>query len=677
MASLNTLRTKFGVVLSIIIAFALLAFIFSLKAEMGFSGNNPKVGVIDGDKIRYSEYYDQYEQMKRQSGANESDEQQSDMLYNATWQTLIAQHVFVPGFERIGLRVTEPERLAMISGEQPSSAFYNAFADPRTGQYDVAAVSQFLDQVGANAQAEQAWNALNEQARLERQMQKYVGLVKGGVYVNSLEVADNVNAANRSFSGKWIGKKYASVPDSLVTVSEAELKDYYKRHKNQYKQLPQRNISYVVFEVNPSDADMQALEEKARTTGDAFAAADDVKAFVRADRNGRIDERYLSAAQLADDEAPALTAGEMFGPSLKNNEWRMARVLETKTAPDSIGVKHIVLRATDEALADSLLNVLRGGADFGALAAQYSAYEATAANGGEVGVMPFSAFTGEFAEQLAGVAKGDIVKIASPEAIQLIQVYRADKPSKHYRVASIAYPVEASTETRNSIYSQAGTFAGNAKGSYEQFSDAASAAALTPRMAIVSQGERAIRGLDDSREIVRWAYGAKRGDLSEIFKVGKDYVVALLTGIDNNDYASLEKVSAQVRSAVLRDKKYAYIVAGLTGGTLDEQAASLGSEVADFEQVNFGSFFINGMGLEPRVLGAIAATGETGAVSAPVQGMTGVYVFRVDDIAEDQKQTAEGEKVRAQAMAEAMAQQAVMPAVQQMAEVQDLRGKYF
>ena len=83
------------------------------------------------------------------------------------------------------------------------------------------------------------------------------------------------------------------------------------------------------------------------------------------------------------------------------------------------------------------------------------------------------------------------------------------------------------------------------------------------------------------------------------------------------------------------------------------------------------------MGLEPRVLGAIAATGETGAVSAPVQGMTGVYVFRVDDIAEDQKQTAEGEKVRAQAMAEAMAQQAVMPAVQQMAEVQDLRGKYF
>ena len=61
MASLNTLRTKFGIVLSIIIALALLAFILSLKTEMGFSGNDPRVGVIDGEKINYSEDYDQYE----------------------------------------------------------------------------------------------------------------------------------------------------------------------------------------------------------------------------------------------------------------------------------------------------------------------------------------------------------------------------------------------------------------------------------------------------------------------------------------------------------------------------------------------------------------------------------------------------------------------------------------
>ena len=87
----------------------------------------------------------------------------------------------------------------------------------------------------------------------------------------------------------------------------------------------------------------------------------------------------------------------------------MARALDTKIVPDSMGIRHIVLPYTQEALADSLLTVLKGGADFAQVAAQYSVYDATAANGGEVGVMPFSAFSGEFAAALANAKTGDIV----------------------------------------------------------------------------------------------------------------------------------------------------------------------------------------------------------------------------------------------------------------------------
>lgn len=676
MASLNTLRTKFGVVLSIIIALALLAFILSLKTEMGFSGNDPKVGVIDGDKINYSEYYEQYERVKAQSGAQESDEQQSAMLANAVWQSLIAKHVLEPGFEKIGLRVTEPERAAMISGEHMSQSFYNAFADPRTGQYNVAAVSDFLARA-TTPEAQQAWTQLNEQARLERLLQKYVGLVRGGAYVNALEVANGVKAANETFSGKWAGKKYATVPDSLITVSESDLKAYYESHKDQFKQLPSRSLSYVVFEVSPTDGDMQALEKQAREVGEGFVAAEDLRTFVRGNRNGHIAENYVSAAQLTDEEAEALMAGRAYGPVLKNNEWTMSRALDTKTVPDSLGIRHIVLPYTEEKLADSLLMALRQGGDFAQAASQYSVYDATAANGGEVGVLPFSAFTGEFAEALAGARQGDIVKIASGDAIQLMQVYRATKPSKHVQVASITYPVRASEATRRDVHNQAGSFSVNAKGSADAFAEAASAAAITPRVATLTQGERTIRGLEDSREVARWAYGAKVGEMSKIFNVGDDYVIAILTGIDDDEYASLQKVSAQVRSQVMRDKKYDYIVKNLSGTTLDEQAASLGSEVADFEGVTAASFYINGPGIEPRLVGAIASTTEKVAVTGPVKGLSGVYVFEVDDITTAEKQTEEGEQVRAQAMAEGMVQQYALQAVQQMADIQDLRGKYF
>ena len=677
MASLNTLRTKFGIVLSIVIAGALLAFILSLKTEMGFSGNDPRVGVIDGEKINYSEYYNQYEQVKAQSGAQESNEQQSAMLANAAWQALIGKYVLAPGFDRMGLCVTEPERMSMVSGQHPSQAFYNAFADPRTGEYNVAAVHQFLSEAEANAQAQQAWAQLNEQARMEREVAKFLGLIKGGVYVNSLEVANGVNSANNTYAGKWAGKKYSAVPDSLIQVKSSDIKAYYNSHKNMFKQTPSRAISYVVFEVSPTDDDMLALEKSVAEVGAQFAATEELKSFVRANRNGKIADNYVSAKQLSEEEAKALLDGATYGPVLKNNEWTMARALDTKIVPDSMGIRHIVLPYTQEALADSLLTVLKGGADFAQVAAQYSVYDATAANGGEVGVMPFSAFSGEFAAALANAKTGDIVKIASGDAIQLMQVYRADKPSKHVQVASITYPVEASSATRRDIHNQAGTFSVNAKGSVEAFNDAASEAAVTPRVASLAQGERTIRGLEDSRDVARWAYGAEVGDVSEIFPVGKDYVIAMLTEIDDNEFAPIEKVSAQIRAQVLRDKKYDYIVKELSGSTLDEQAKSLGTEAADFDNVTFGAFYVNGPGFEPRLIGAISSTTEKGVLSAPVKGLSGVYVFEVDDIQTSDKQTAEGEKVRAQAMAESMAQQFSVQAIQQMAKIQDLRGKYF
>lgn len=677
MASLNTLRTRFGVVLSVIIALALLAFVLSLKTEMGFSGNDPKVGSIDGEKVKYSEYIEEYERVKARNGASEGDAQQAEMLSNAAWQGLFANRVLEPGFEKIGLAVSEQERLAMISGEHPSQALYNAFANPRTGTYDVAAIAEFLAQAETNVQAQQAWSYLNEQAILERQLGKYLGLVKGGAYVNKLEVADGVKTANQTFTGKLAGKKYTSVPDSLFKVSSSEINSYYKAHKERFKQTPSRTVSYVVFSVRPTADDLLAIENKVKSVGEEFAAAADVKTFVRSNRNGEIADRYVSAAQLSDEETEAFLAGNMFGPVLKNDVWTMGRVIDQRMAPDTLGIRHIVLPYTQEKMADSLLTVLRNGGDFAQAAMQYSVYDATAANGGEVGVLPYSAFTGEFAEALAGARQGDIVKIASGDAIQLMQVYRADKPSKHLRIARITYPVEASADTRRKIHNDAGTFSVNAKGSVENFNEAASAANEIPRTAEILQGERQMRGLMDSHDVVRWANGAKKGELSEIFTISGDYVIAVLTDIEDKNYQSVKQATPQIKALLLRDKKHDYIVKQIAGATLDAQAKSLGSDITDFAGLNYSAHYIERIGIEPRLVGAITASTEKGVLSSPVKGSLGTYVFVVDDITVDEKQTTEAEQVRAQAMLENMMQQWSLPVIQQMADVEDLRPAYF
>lgn len=677
MATLNTLRTKFGILLSAVIAFALLAFILSLKTDMGFSGNNPKVGEIAGDKITYTEYYDEYELTKMQNGGNDVyDEATEERIAAAAWQSLIAKHAVVPGFEKMGLQVTEAERLAMLSGEHLSGIFYSAFADPSTGEYSAGAIADFLLQAEGNPQLQQMWSYINSQAVLDREITKFAGLVRGGAYVNSLEVESGVHNANHAFSGRVASKSYASLPDSLFTVSATDIKNYYNEHKNQFKQQPSRAISYVVFEVDPTQEDMNALEAEVRGVAEQFAAAEDVKLFARENRRGTIEASYVGRAQLKSDEADALLAGQMYGPVLENDVWKMARVVESKNVPDSLGLRHLVLPYTEESLADSLMMVLNHGGKVADLAAEYSIAQ-TAVNGGELGIMPFAALPKDFADALATAKSGDKVKVVSGNVIHLLDVYRADKPSTHVNIARIEYPVEASSATKRAVHNAASSFTVNAKGSADKFQSAADAAAVTPRIATIYSGERAVRGLDKSHEIVRWAYGAKKGDVSEIFNIGKDYVVAILSEIDNNEYRAINSVQAQIRAAVLRDKKFEKIVSEANGSSVEAVAEGFGAEPAEFENVNYASYYIPGVGFEPRLVGAIAATAQTGTLSAPVKGASGVYFFTVDNIAENGEQTAVDEKIRLQSTAESLAQQASLYAVQELANVKDMRSRYF
>lgn len=677
MVSLNNLRTKFGIVLSVVIAFALLAFIFSLRYEMGFGGNDPKVGEINGDKILYSEYYNEYETTKNNNGGAEAYDEEADERFSmGAWQSLVAKHALIPGFKKMGVEVSEAERLGMVKGEYPSNVFYGAFANPATGEYNVAAIYEFLSQSEGNPQMQQVWNYLNSQATLERQLAKFSGLVKGGAYVNALEVADGVRNANNTFAGKVVARRYSSLPDSIFTVSKGEMKKYYNEHKEMFAQLPSRTISYVVFDVEATAEDMAAIENEVKGVAAEFAAATDVKSFVRQNRHGSIDDRYVSKDELSKAEVSALMAGKTFGPELANDVWSVARVLDSKMVADSLTLSHIVVSYDAEKLADSLYKAVKGGANFAEVARNSSMAE-TAAMGGVIGTLPFSALPAEFVAPLENAKKGDIVKIAMGSAIQIVKVDGVKGRSKHVKVARLEYPVVASAATTRNIHNTASSFAVNANGSVEKFNAAAAEAAVTPRVADVMNGERTVRGLDRSYEIVRWAYNAKVGDVSEIFKVDGDYVVAVLTEIDDEHYKPLSEVEYQVKTAILRDKKYAQIVGEMSGATLDEVAASCGEEVTDFDGVTFGSFYINGVGVEPRLVGAIASTTEKDVLSAPIKGNMAAYVYVVTDIAAGESQSAEAEKVRLQAMAEAMSQQTAFVAVQRMADIVDLRSKYF
>ncbi len=675
MASLNTLRTKFGYVLSAIIALALLAFIFSMKSEMGFSNNDPVVGVIDSEDVLYTEYLAEYQKVKDQSGMTESSEQEASQLASAAWQSLIASKLLVPGFETLGLSVSESERMGVINGVVPTQTFGAAFTDPSTGIYSSSAISGFLSQAAVNPEAEAAWATLNSQARDERLATKFSALARSGAYVNKLEVAQGVASSNNTFSGRVVAVPYSSLSDSLFSVSNAEVKKYYEANKSVYKKLPTRSLRYALFAFEPTEEDIVNIENTALATSKEFEAADDLRAFVRANLNGSIANNYVPASVLDATEAAQLSAGKMYGPVNQGNTWKMTRAASSITAPDTLGIRHIVLRYDQTDLADSLYAAIKGGADFAMAALQNSLYTQTAQMGGEIGLMPFSAFTDEFIAALAPASKGDIIRVDVGDMIQIIEVYSATRPKTHYQLATVEYPVEASQATIGALHSAAGMFSTGAKGSVENFNKSAGDSGIVVRNATITNGDRVIRMVDDSREIARWAYGAQVGEISEIFKTDAGYVVAMLTEVDDNEYRPMESVASTIRPTLIRQKKFEQIAKGLNGSSLDAIAQSAGVEPSEFADVKFSSQYIQGVGVEPKVVGAITL-GSAG-LSAPIEGLTSVYVVDVNPVVSTQSQDAEMERVRAQATAEDRAAQYIFTAIQEMANVKDLRGKFF
>ena len=676
MLSLNTLRTRFGVILSVVIGGALLAFILSLKTEMGFSGNDPEVGEINGEEVAYSEFLAAYEDVKTQMGGDNFDYNQSAQAVYMAWQSLLTDRVLVPGYEKLGLTVAPAERKAMLQGELASGVLSSLFVDPRTGAYNVEAIAEFLAQAEGNLEMQRIWNLIDKQARVERAMNKYADLVRGGAYANALTLNKGVVAENNTYNGHFVSCKYSTVADSLVTVSNREIKKYYNDHKEQYKQAPYRTLNYVHFEVEATDGDKANIEQTAKLAAASFARANDIKAYVREQAHASLANTFVEASTLESQEAAALRNGKTYGPELKGNEWYASRAVEVRNVPKTFELQHIALSYTDaEKAAEVYQQAKQAGADFAALAREHSIAE-TAAEGGILGEVKYSDLALEFADALRNAQVGSVVKVESGNAIQIFKVLKKGAAARHYRLATLTYAVEASQATQRDVHKKASLFAVDAKGSAEKFSEAANAHSVLASTMNVQNDSRNVPGLPNSLEVVRWAADAKVGDVSDLIKLDNSYVVAVVTAVDNAEYKSLDKVSSQIKNILLRQKKAALLKEKMQGATLEEIAANAEAKVEEFKDAKSSAYYVQGVGVEPRVLGAIVSA-ETGALLPLVEGNSGVYAVVVDEVAVAENQTVEAERVKAQAEIEAQAARRALWAVQEQANVVDNTVKFF
>ena len=651
MLSLNTLRNKFGIVLMVFIAVALLSFI--LGEFKGCSQNEePVVGKAgtgeEAKEVAYNEFGAAYnealalEELSKQMKYNNSSVDQAQIIA-AAWEILADKHVVIPALEELGIIVTKAERDALWNNEIPSAFLQKIFSVPVSQYetaYDAEIVQAYLDAVRNGGQDQSVFNVVDEQLKINRAKAKFINLVCNGLYANSLMLQKNVIAANNTYKGKYVVCDYSSIQDSEVEVSQNEIEDYYSAHSAHYKyDEPYRNLTYVHFAITPSAEDKAALKAEFDAAATEFES---VKNFEESSlSNVLVEENFR---EVYGDELKAVSAGKMY-KTQRGNNWYASRVVESRIAPKTLDLQHILLAADNELVDDIYAEAKVKGADFDALVEKYSEENQ---DGNKSLDVPYSYLATPFADALANAKKGDVVKIENNGMVLITKVLGAGEKSRHYRLATLNYNLEASNETYNNIKKAAEEFAQNANGSVENF-EKINALGLK-RSTIIKESQRNIQGLSNSLEVLRWAYEANVGEISSLFDLNENgWVVAMVT---SGDIAckSLEEATPEIKRELVNRKKAALLKAKMQGATLPEIAANAGAKVESFVGVKTTSEIND----DARVAVALeSVTAETiGKVLPLIEGVDGVYavvVEKVEEAAPAEMLTLEAEQLKARA----------------------------
>lgn len=157
----------------------------------------------------------------------------------------------------------------------------------------------------------------------------------------------------------------------------------------------------------------------------------------------------------------------------------------------------------------------------------------------------------------------------------------AEEGGTAYKIATIRRRILPGDETRNEVYREADLFSSSSDDlqSFEKF-------AKEEKHNIRSSGElekdsRRVNGLGEAREVVQWLFrDASIGEVSEVFELENQYVVAVMTEETEEGYESLNAVKPTITAKVKEELKGQQIIKALEGssGSLEEIATAFGND---------------------------------------------------------------------------------------------------
>jgi len=698
MAIIGKIRNRAGLLIGFI-GLSMVAFILGdlLTSNRVFlSGNSTTAGVIDGQKISIQDFEARVQQnienYKLSQGKDQVDNQTTDQLRDQTWGQLLNEELIGKQIAKTGLVVSSDELFDMVQGNNIHPQIKQAFTDPKTGQFDKKNVLQFLKNMDndPSGRTRAQWVNFENSIKEERLDQKYYELIKKGLYVTKEEAKRDFEAKSTTATARYIMINYNTIADSSVVLTDADLKKAYNENIKRYEQPEEtRKLDYVVFDVTPSDNDRAEIEKSVQELMTSFKETTDDSLFVAQNSDGPVDNAYHKQGTLSPVIETLMFAeqpGFVYGPYVENNSFNISKLNSIKMLPDSVQARHILFKTEGKdslvvkATADSIYNLIKGGAKFEEFA-HLSEDPGSAIKGGDLGWFKQGMMVPEFNDFCFNNHKGDLGVVKTTFGYHIIEITNQGGLSKNVRVYTVSRKLEPSSKTYQGIFSKANDFAAkNATG--DSFDKAVKEGGLNVRnVESLKENDKTIPGLENSRELIRWAFKAKENDVSQPFELGDKFVVAHLIKIKPEGTLSLDDVKDQVEIEARKNKKAEMLTEKINASgaaqSLDGLAAKLGTPVQNLDNVTFASPNIPNVGPEMNVVGTIFGL-DKGKVSKPIKGEQGVFVVQVTEI---NKPAAPANYTDAQKQAELQlqnrAQYETFNALKEKAKVKDYRGKFY
>ena len=657
MALLGQIRER-SIFLIIVIGMALFAFVISgvFTSDGGGGSISEPIAKVNDVEIDLDLFRFNVEQTER--NYNFSTLKSVDAVWNQTIRNAVLENQY----KILGIDAGIAQLEEIISS---NDAFLN---DQRflneSGFFDFGLFTNFIISMKTNnPEGYENWKAQESQLISMAKQNIYLGLVRSSATFSDFEGKFAYHTENDNVSIEYVQIPYSIISDSMVSVSDNEIKKYITQNPDKFKRNETRSIDYVLFNEAPTEEDIleqrNSLEKlignrieyndvsKLTDTILGLKNTNDISGFVSQHSNIPFDSIYKSKGELISEYSEILfnlNENKVFGPYIEGKNIKISKMIDQKkdgsirashiliSYKESLGASNLISRSKEEAKqkAFEILRQIRRNPKIFNEAASKNSDGPSKDKGGDLGFFQEGFMEKSFFDFVNNNKVGKTGVVETKYGYHVIKI--TDKEDV-VLLANVVQELNPSEYTSNQIFKNATDFEIQAlKSNREDFESIAENLALNYKQVdYLNILDEQIPGLGEQRQIIKWSFSdnSEEGDIKKFNLSSGGYAVVKISKIRDTKIAEFDEIKEEVRSKLVIQKKSDLLLKKYKSiKSIEELSKKSNQEIQTASALNQKNSVLSGSGQEPYIIGASFALKENEESNLLV-GNKGLYKIKV------------------------------------------------